>query len=96
MDCSPPGSSVHGVLQASILEQAVIFLLQEMFLTQGLNPCLFYLLHWQAASLPLAQPGLVGSLNLLTKMILFRVHWNNILALSIYFLVTNLLLLHKI
>ena len=32
-------------------------LLQGIFLTQGLNPCLLYLLHWQASSLPLAQPG---------------------------------------
>ena len=27
-------------------------LLQEIFLTQGLNPCLLCLLHWQAGSLP--------------------------------------------
>ena len=32
-------------------------LLQGIFPTQGLNPCLFYLLHWQAGSLPPAQPG---------------------------------------
>ena len=29
------------------------FLLQGIFLTQGLNPCLLHLLHWQADSLPL-------------------------------------------
>ena len=33
------------------------FLLQEIFPIQGLNPCLFSLLHWQADSLPLAPPG---------------------------------------
>ena len=36
------------------------FLLQGIFLTQGLNPHLLYLLlllHWQADSLPLALPG---------------------------------------
>ena len=33
------------------------FLLQGIFLTQGLNPCLLCLLHWQAGSLPLAPPG---------------------------------------
>ena len=32
------------------------FLLQGIFLTQGLNPCLFHLPHWQVSSLPLAQP----------------------------------------
>ena len=34
---SPPGSSVHGVLQASILE-CIHFLLQGIFPTQGSNP----------------------------------------------------------
>ena len=35
MDCSPPGSSVHGILQARILEWAVLhFLLQAIFPTQ--------------------------------------------------------------
>ena len=32
-------------------------LLQGISLSQGLNPCLFCLLHWQAGSLPLAPPG---------------------------------------
>ena len=31
-------------------------LLQGIFPTQGSNPCLFHLLHWQAGSLPLAPP----------------------------------------
>ena len=31
--------------------------LQGIFLTQGSNPCLLYLLHWQAGSLPLAPHG---------------------------------------
>ena len=31
-------------------------LLQGIFLTQGLNPCLLHLLPWQAGSLPLAPP----------------------------------------
>ena len=33
------------------------FLLQGIFLTQGLNPHLLCLLHWQAGSLPLVPPG---------------------------------------
>ena len=33
------------------------FLLQGIFLTQGSNPCLLHLLHWQADSLPFAPPG---------------------------------------
>ena len=33
------------------------FLLQRIFLTQGLNPRLLCLLYWQADSLPLTPPG---------------------------------------
>ena len=32
-------------------------LLQRIFPTQGLNPRLLYLLHWQTGCLPLAPPG---------------------------------------
>ena len=51
MDCSLPDSSVHGILQARILEEDCHSLLQGIFLTQGLNPGLLCLLHWQAGSL---------------------------------------------
>ena len=34
-DCSPPGSSIDGILQTRILECIAIDLLQEIFLTQG-------------------------------------------------------------
>ena len=40
VDCSPPGSSVHGILQAGILEWVAV-LSSRIFLTQGSNPCLF-------------------------------------------------------
>ena len=36
MDCSPPGTSVHGILQERILEW--VAMPQRIFLTQGLNP----------------------------------------------------------
>ena len=52
MDYSPPGCSVHGILQARILEW-VAALLHGIFWTQGSNPCLLCLLHWQVHSLPL-------------------------------------------
>ena len=38
MDCSLPGYSVHGILQARILKWVAHFLLQGIFLTQGSNP----------------------------------------------------------
>ena len=37
------------------------FLLQKIFLTQGSNLCLLYLLNWQADSLPLHHLGFPGS-----------------------------------
>ena len=47
MDCSLPGSSVHGISQARVLE---CLLLQRIFPTQGLNPSLLHgrwiLYHW--------------------------------------------------
>ena len=55
MDCSPPGSSVHGILQARITGVGCHALLQGIFLTQGSNPCL---LHWQVGSLPLSHLGI--------------------------------------
>ena len=48
MNCSLPGSSVHGILQARILEW--VALLQGIFPTQGLSPRLLHLLHWQVGS----------------------------------------------
>ena len=57
MDCSLPGSSVHGILQARILEWIAISFFKGIFLTQESNPCLLCLLHWQTDYLPLAPPG---------------------------------------
>ena len=51
--CSPPDSSVHGVLQ---VRMGCRSLLQGIFLTCGLNPCLLCLLYWSVGSLPLAPP----------------------------------------
>ena len=51
MDCSSPGSSVHGILQARILE-GLAFPLEAIFLTQGSNLHLLQSLHWQVNPLP--------------------------------------------
>ena len=45
MDCSPPGSSVHGTSQARILEWVAISYSRKVFPPQGLSPCLLHLLH---------------------------------------------------
>ena len=54
VDCSPPGSSVHGILQARILEWVA------MPFSKGSSwgrDWTHHLLHWQVSSLPLAPPG---------------------------------------
>ena len=58
-DCSPPASSVHGISQQKCWSRSpspgdLHFLLQGIFPTQGLNPCL---LRWQADSWPLSHLG---------------------------------------
>ena len=51
MDCSPPGSSVHGILQARVLEWVAMPSSRGVFPTQGSNlPSLISLLLWQAGS----------------------------------------------
>ena len=48
MDYSPPGSSLHGILQARIMEWVAIYFSRGVFQTQGSNLCLLY---WQAVFL---------------------------------------------
>ena len=49
LDCSPPGSSVHGILQARIKNTRMgCHFLQEIFPTQGSN---LHLLHFLFLSL---------------------------------------------
>ena len=42
VDCSPLDFSIHGILQAKILEGVVISSSREIFPTQRLNPCLLH------------------------------------------------------
>ena len=42
MDCSPPGSSVHGDSPGKNTGVGCFLLLQGIFLTQGLNSCLMF------------------------------------------------------
>ena len=57
MGHGPPGSSVHGILQARILEWVAVSSSRRSSLTQGSNPRLLHLLHWQVGSLPIVTPG---------------------------------------
>ena len=55
VDCSPPGFSVHGILQARILEWVAMS--SSRGYSWPRDWTLFYLLHWQVGSLPLVSPG---------------------------------------
>ena len=55
MDCSPPGSSVHGILQARILEWVAMPFSRDL-LDSGIKPMPCFL-HWQVNSLPLVPPA---------------------------------------
>ena len=62
--CSPPGFSVLGILHKNT-GIGYHFLLQGIFLDQGLNLCL---LHWHADSLPLNHQGSVSVYSLLSRV----------------------------
>ena len=55
MDCSPPRSSVHGILQARILEWVAISFSRGFSQPRDLT-CISRLLHWQVNSLLLMPP----------------------------------------
>ena len=55
MDCSPPGSSVHEIFQARILEWVAMPSSRGSFWPWNWT-CVSCLLHWQVTSLPLVLP----------------------------------------
>ena len=61
MDCSLPGSSVHGDSPGKNTRVGCHALPQGIVPTQGSNLHLLHSLHWQAGSLPLGPPGKASS-----------------------------------
>ena len=57
MYCNPPGSSVHGDTLGKNIGVVCHALLQGILPTQGSNPSLLQLLHWQANFPPLSYLG---------------------------------------
>ena len=57
MDCSPPGSAVHEDSAGKNTGVGCHSLLQGILLTQGSNPYLLCLVHWQSGYLPLVPTG---------------------------------------
>ena len=56
MDCSPPGSSAHGILQVRIMDWVAMPFSRESSQPRD-RTHISCLLHWQVGSLPLAPPG---------------------------------------
>ena len=63
--CRPPGSSVHGIFQARILEWTAIYYSRGSSQPRDLTSISYCLLHWQAASSPLGSPVSMVSLKIL-------------------------------
>ena len=77
MDCSLPGSSVHGISQSRMLEWVAISFSRGPSQTRESNLCL---LHWQVDSFPLSnQRNLIhaglSSVQLLSHVWLFATPW---------------------
>ena len=56
MDCSPPGFSVHGILQARVLEWVAISFSRGSSPPRVKSLRLSHLLYWQVGSLSLYHP----------------------------------------
>ena len=80
LDCSPPGSSVHGILQARILWSGFPFPIPDYLPNLGIKPCLLHLLPGQADSLPRYHLGSLvhvyvsQSVQSLSRVQLFAIH----------------------
>ena len=57
IDCSPPGSSLHGILQARILKWVAISYSRGSSQSRDQTHVYYCLLHWQVGSLPLVPSG---------------------------------------
>ena len=74
VDCSPPGSSIHGILQARILEWVAISFSRGSSLTQGSNPGIeLRSPALQADALTSEPPG-----KPMTKIYYIKFHRNNL------------------
>ena len=74
-NCSPPGSSVHGILQARILEWVAMSSSHRNFLTQGSNPHLLWFLQAESSLLNhLGSPYLNNQLKAMQRLIIIDTH----------------------
>ena len=71
-----PGSFVHRIFQARILEWFCHFLLQGIFLAQGPNQSLLCLLNWQVNSLPVVPPKKPQPMDIYSLVTWKEGNWN--------------------
>ena len=76
VDCSPPGPAVHGDSSGKNTGVGFHALLQGVFPTEGSNPHLVCLLHWQGHSLPLMPPGKPIRSHAIMHTLLYVTAWN--------------------
>ena len=99
LDCSPPRSSVHGILQARILEWIAISFLQKSFLIQGSNPghlhcrqILYCLSHQGGPVIWDHLPNKVVVVQSLSSIQLFVIPWTAARQVSLSFTISRSLL----
>ena len=99
MDCSPPGSSVHGVFQARVLEWVAISFSRESSQPRDGTQHLLHLLHWQvdsSAQAPPKKPILTNSI-LKYRMVISPIYKAvQMLKENLYFHMTLFLITMKV
>ena len=78
IDCSPPGSSVHGIFQARILEQVAISFSRGSSWPRNQTHSVLHLLSWKAGSLPAEPPGkplMVCAFSLISPRMMVGTHY---------------------
>ena len=88
MDCKLPGSSVHGIFQARILEWVTISASRGSSQPRDRNPHLWCLLHWHADSLLTALPGKLvnfSDINLSSTQLTYKNKTQYSILLSLWF-----------
>ena len=79
MGCSPPGSSVHGILQGENTGVGCCTLHQGIFPTQGSNwrllPCRRIFYHWATREAPIGRSDQIRSDQSLSRVQLFATPW---------------------
>ena len=98
MHCSPPGSSVHGILQAIVLKWVVVYSSRGSSWPRDQTHICCLFLYWQEDALPLVPPGkpvryfVVVVVQLLSHVSFFQTPWTAACQASLSFTMSQSLL----